>query len=121
MFVQLADQMTFLKKTDRSKFQFDSDDELLASHFSKTGNHGLSLLYIVLISTAAGLLLMVVSVVMCCICKRHRRTSQKGKSVQTFISQTQDEDRTDSALCKPVTRKMKSKTEAVYENVPKKR
>ncbi|XP_050957710.1 natural killer cell receptor 2B4-like [Labeo rohita] len=71
---------------------------------------GLPLFYIVLISAAAGSLLIVVSVAMCCICRKCRKTVQ-----------IQEEDRTDSSLCKPTTRKTKSKTEAVYENVPKKR
>ncbi|XP_051765475.1 SLAM family member 9-like isoform X2 [Ctenopharyngodon idella] len=52
---------------------------------------GLSLLYIVLIS--AGSLLIVAAVVTCCICRKCR------KKVQTW-----EEDRTDSALCKPTTR-----------------
>ncbi|KAK9967159.1 hypothetical protein ABG768_001571, partial [Culter alburnus] len=52
---------------------------------------GLPLLYIVLIS--AGSLLIVAAVVTCCICKKCRKT------VQTW-----EEDRTDSALCKPTTR-----------------
>ncbi|XP_016117172.1 SLAM family member 9-like [Sinocyclocheilus grahami] len=71
-------------------------------------DQGLPLFYIVLIS-AAGSLLIVAAVVMCCICKKCRKT------VQTH------EDRTGSALCKPTTRKTKSKSDAVYENVPKKR
>ncbi|XP_073699652.1 SLAM family member 5-like [Garra rufa] len=67
---------------------------------------------IVLISAAAGAgsLLIVVSVLSCSICKKCRKKVQ-----------TQEEDRADSALCKPKTQKTKSKTEAVYENVPKKR
>ncbi|XP_067252867.1 T-cell surface antigen CD2-like [Chanodichthys erythropterus] len=69
---------------------------------------GLPLLYIVLIS--AGSLLIVAPVMTCCICKKCR------KKVQTW-----EEDRTDSALCKPTTRQKKSKVESVYENVPKKR
>ncbi|XP_048036577.1 T-cell surface antigen CD2-like [Megalobrama amblycephala] len=69
---------------------------------------GLPLLYIVLIS--AGSLLIVSAVVTCCICNKCR------KKVQTW-----EEDRTDSALCKPTTRQKKSKVESVYENVPKKR
>ncbi|XP_016366811.1 SLAM family member 5-like [Sinocyclocheilus rhinocerous] len=72
-------------------------------------DQGLPLLYIVLIS-AAGSLLIVAAVVMCCICKKHRKTVE-----------IQEEDRTDSALCKPKTRKTKSNAEHVYENVPKKR
>ncbi|XP_048038436.1 SLAM family member 5-like [Megalobrama amblycephala] len=71
-------------------------------------DQGLPLLYIVLIS--AGSLLIVAVAVMCCICRRCRKTVQ-----------TQEEDRAASALCKPTTRTKKSKTEAVYENVPKKR
>ncbi|XP_016374378.1 natural killer cell receptor 2B4-like, partial [Sinocyclocheilus rhinocerous] len=51
----------------------------------------LPLLYIVLI--AAGSLLIVAAVVICCICKKCRKTVK-----------TQEEDRTDSALCKPTTR-----------------
>ncbi|XP_058615542.1 SLAM family member 5-like [Onychostoma macrolepis] len=73
-------------------------------------DQGLPLSYIVLISAAAGSLLIVVSVVMCCICKKHRKTVE-----------IQEEDRTGSALCKPATRKTKSKAEHVYENIPKKR
>ncbi|XP_016108476.1 SLAM family member 5-like [Sinocyclocheilus grahami] len=72
-------------------------------------DQGLPLLYIVLIS-AAGSLLIVAAVVMFCICKKCRRT------VDTW-----NEDRADSMLCKPTTRKKKSKSEALYENVPKKR
>ncbi|XP_050950304.1 natural killer cell receptor 2B4-like [Labeo rohita] len=75
-----------------------------------TAGQSLPLLYIVLISTAAGSLLTVAAVVMCCICKRLR------KSVEI-----QEEDRTDSALCKPRTRKTKPKADHLYENVPKKK
>ncbi|XP_051763349.1 hemicentin-1-like isoform X2 [Ctenopharyngodon idella] len=64
---------------------------------------------IVLISAAVGSLLIVAVVGIFCIYRKCRKT------VQT------QEDRTDSALCKPTTRKKKSKTEAVYENVRKKR
>ncbi|XDV23561.1 hypothetical protein PO909_028092, partial [Leuciscus waleckii] len=65
---------------------------------------------IVLIS--AGSLMIVVAVVVgiFCICRKCRK-----------IVETREEDRTDSALCKPTTRKKKSKMDAVYENVPKKR
>ncbi|XP_059426029.1 SLAM family member 5-like [Carassius carassius] len=70
---------------------------------------GLPLFYTVLIPSAAGSLL-IVSVVICCICIKCKKTAL-----------TQEEDRTDSPLCKPATRKTKSKTDAVYENVPKKR
>ncbi|XP_058617602.1 SLAM family member 9-like [Onychostoma macrolepis] len=52
----------------------------------------LPLLYSVLI--AAGSLLIVAAVVMCCVCKKQRKTVQ-----------TQEEDRTDSASCKPTTRR----------------
>ncbi|XP_048027510.1 SLAM family member 5-like [Megalobrama amblycephala] len=69
----------------------------------------LPLFNIVLISAAAGSLVIVAVVGICCICRKYR------KSVQT------QEDRTHSALCEPITRQKKSKTEAVYENVPKKR
>ncbi|XP_016309642.1 natural killer cell receptor 2B4-like [Sinocyclocheilus anshuiensis] len=72
-----------------------------------SADQGLPLLYIVLI--AAGSLLIVAAVVICCICKKCRKTVE-----------TQEEDRTDSALCKATTRNTKSKTNAVYENVPKK-
>ncbi|KAF4098072.1 hypothetical protein G5714_022080 [Onychostoma macrolepis] len=72
------------------------------------GNQILPLLYSVLI--AAGSLLIVAAVVMCCVCKKQRKTVQ-----------TQEEDRTDSASCKPTTRRTKSESDAVYENVPKKR
>ncbi|XP_067252649.1 SLAM family member 5-like isoform X2 [Chanodichthys erythropterus] len=68
-------------------------------------DQGLPLLYIVLIS--AGSLLIVAVVVMGYICRRC------GKTVQTH--------RAASALCKPTTRTKKSKMEAVYGNVPKKR
>ncbi|XP_051763432.1 SLAM family member 5-like isoform X5 [Ctenopharyngodon idella] len=73
---------------------------------------GLPLLYIVLISTAAsGFLLIIAAVIgIFCICRKERKTVQRPK-----------EDRTDSALRKPKTRQKKSKKEAVYENVPKKR
>ncbi|XP_016344355.1 T-cell surface antigen CD2-like [Sinocyclocheilus anshuiensis] len=71
-------------------------------------DQGLHLFYIVLVS-AAGSLLIVVSVVICCICRKCRKTAQ-----------TQEEDRIDSALCKPKTEKTKPKTEAVYGNVLKK-
>ncbi|XP_016409576.1 T-cell surface antigen CD2-like [Sinocyclocheilus rhinocerous] len=71
-------------------------------------DQGLHLFYIVLVS-AAGSLLIVVSVVMCCICRKCRKRAQ-----------TQEEDRIDSALCKPKTEKTKPKIEAVYGNVPKK-
>ncbi|XDV23552.1 hypothetical protein PO909_028085, partial [Leuciscus waleckii] len=59
---------------------------------------------------SAGSLMIVVIVGIFCICRKCRKTVQ-----------TQEEDRTDSALCKPTTRQKKSKTDAVYENVPKKR
>ncbi|XP_050950435.1 SLAM family member 5-like [Labeo rohita] len=72
-------------------------------------DQGLSLLYIVLIS-AAGSLLIVAAVMVCCICKKCRKTVQ-----------TQEEDRTHSALCKPTARKTKSKSDALYENIPKRR
>ncbi|KAF4097253.1 hypothetical protein G5714_021261 [Onychostoma macrolepis] len=71
-----------------------------------SSDQGLPLFYIVLIPSAAGSLLIVVSVVICCICRKCRKT---------------EEDRTDSALCKPTTRKTKPKTEAIYGNVSKKR
>ncbi|XP_026108477.1 hepatocyte cell adhesion molecule-like [Carassius auratus] len=57
-----------------------------------SADQGLPLLYVVLI--AAGSLLIVAAVVICCICKKCR------KSVET-----QDEDRTDSVLCKPTPAK----------------
>ncbi|XP_016116529.1 hepatocyte cell adhesion molecule-like [Sinocyclocheilus grahami] len=56
-----------------------------------SADQGLPLLYIVLI--AAGSLLIVAAVVICCICKKRRKTVE-----------TQEEDRTDSALCKATTR-----------------
>ncbi|XP_051763439.1 SLAM family member 5-like isoform X2 [Ctenopharyngodon idella] len=67
-------------------------------------------LYIVLISAAAAAGSLLIVVVICCICRRCRKTVD-----------TPEEDRTDSALCKPTTREKKSKTDAVYENFPKKR
>ncbi|XP_058616348.1 SLAM family member 9-like [Onychostoma macrolepis] len=68
-------------------------------------NQSLPLLYIVLISAAAGSLLIVAAV---CICKK----SASKKTAET---------RTDSALCKPTAQKMKSKKDPVYANVAKKR
>ncbi|CAM4660378.1 unnamed protein product [Leuciscus chuanchicus] len=56
-------------------------------------DQGLPLLYIVLISSAAGSLMIVVIVVIFCFCKKCRQTVE-----------TQEEDRTDTALCKPTTR-----------------
>uniref|UniRef100_A0A9J7XVD1 Ig-like domain-containing protein n=1 Tax=Cyprinus carpio carpio TaxID=630221 RepID=A0A9J7XVD1_CYPCA len=70
---------------------------------------GLPLFYILIPAAAAGSLLIVAAVVMCCICKKCRKTVQNH------------EEDSDSALCKPKTHKKKSKSEAVYENVPKKR
>ncbi|XP_077083179.1 uncharacterized protein LOC143736324 [Siphateles boraxobius] len=63
---------------------------------------------IVLIS--AGSLMIVAVVVIFCICRKCRKTVW-----------TQEGDRADSKLCKPTTRKTKSKTDTVYENVPKRR
>ncbi|KAK7126521.1 hypothetical protein R3I94_017871 [Phoxinus phoxinus] len=66
---------------------------------------------IVLVSAAAaGSLVIVAIVVIFCICKKCRKTVQ-----------TRQEDRSVSVLCKPRTRIKKSKADAVYENVPKKR
>ncbi|XP_077081490.1 CD48 antigen-like [Siphateles boraxobius] len=73
-------------------------------------NQSLPLMYIVLISAAAGSLMIVVIVLMCCICKKCRKTVQR-----------QEEVRTESALWKPTKQKPKSKKDAVYENIPKKR
>ncbi|XDV23866.1 hypothetical protein PO909_028240 [Leuciscus waleckii] len=75
-------------------------------------DQGLPLLYTVLISSAAaaGSLMIVVIVVVFCFCKKCRKTVN-----------TQEEDKTDSASSKPTTQQKKSKTESVYENVPKKR
>ncbi|XP_073699657.1 SLAM family member 5-like [Garra rufa] len=73
-------------------------------------DQGLTLFHIVLISITAGSLLIVTAIMMCCICRKY------NKSVQTW-----EEERTDSAWCKPTTRKTKSKEDAVYENVPQKR
>ncbi|KAL1251699.1 hypothetical protein QQF64_019495 [Cirrhinus molitorella] len=150
LFVHPGDQIMFLKKTDHSRFQSDSDLELL-SHLSKTGNNvslvtyqdnntyscvinnpisnqtqhldiselchtgavppdSVSLIVLIFAAAAAGSLLILVSVLTCCICKKCRKKVQ-----------TQEEDRANSALCKPKSQKTKSKTEAVYENVPKKR
>ncbi|KAK9967262.1 hypothetical protein ABG768_001669 [Culter alburnus] len=64
----------------------------------------LPLLYIVLISAAAaGSLLIVAAVVICCTCRRCRKKVQ-----------IQEEDETDSALCKPTTRKTQIKRRAIY-------
>ncbi|XP_048041429.1 T-cell surface antigen CD2-like [Megalobrama amblycephala] len=73
---------------------------------------GLPLLPIVLISAAAsGFLLILAAVIgIFCICRKQRKTVQRPK-----------EDGTDSALRKPKTRQKKSKNDAVYENVPKKK
>ncbi|XP_067271571.1 SLAM family member 5-like [Pseudorasbora parva] len=77
-------------------------------------DQGLPLLHTVLISAAAaGSLLIVAVVVMCCICRKCRKTVN--------AVETREEDGADSSLCKPTTRLKKSKTDAVYENVPKKR
>ncbi|XP_016113128.1 natural killer cell receptor 2B4-like [Sinocyclocheilus grahami] len=70
-------------------------------------DQGVPLFYIVLISAAAGLVLA--TVVMCCICWKCRKTVR-----------TQEDERTESALFKPTTRKRKSKEGPVYENIPKK-
>ncbi|XP_016388096.1 uncharacterized protein LOC107723881 [Sinocyclocheilus rhinocerous] len=67
-------------------------------------------LNMMLISAAAGSLLIVAAAVTYLICKKCKKTVQ-----------TQEEDRTDSALCKPKSQKAKSKKDAVYENFPKKR
>ncbi|XP_056304126.1 uncharacterized protein LOC130216253 [Danio aesculapii] len=64
---------------------------------------------IVLISVVAGFLLIVTVIGIVCICN-------KGKTIRTKKKNTKH-----SALCKPKKRKTKSKTQAVYENVPKKR
>ncbi|XP_058616253.1 SLAM family member 5-like [Onychostoma macrolepis] len=79
-------------------------------HICEDPPASLSLIILTFAAAAAGSLLIVVSVVTCCICKKCRKKVQ-----------TQEEDRADSALCKPKTQKTKSKTEAVYENIPKKR
>uniref|UniRef100_A0A9J7YHK5 Ig-like domain-containing protein n=1 Tax=Cyprinus carpio carpio TaxID=630221 RepID=A0A9J7YHK5_CYPCA len=71
-------------------------------------DQGLPVFHIVLIS-AAGSLLIVAAVVIFCVYRKCKQTVQ----IQ--------EDSTDSTLCKPTTRKLKSKTDAVYENVPRKR
>ncbi|XP_050951429.1 uncharacterized protein LOC127154070 [Labeo rohita] len=79
-------------------------------HTCAVSPDSVSLIVVIFTAAAAGFLLIVVSVVTCCICKKCRKKVQ-----------TQEEDRADSALCKPKTQKTKSKTEAVYENIPKKR
>uniref|UniRef100_A0A9J8B374 Ig-like domain-containing protein n=1 Tax=Cyprinus carpio carpio TaxID=630221 RepID=A0A9J8B374_CYPCA len=61
-------------------------------------DQGPPLFYIVLLS-AAGSLLIVAAVVMCCICRKCRKTAD-----------TWNEDRTDSVLCKPTTRKKHPET-----------
>ncbi|XP_016355072.1 SLAM family member 5-like [Sinocyclocheilus anshuiensis] len=73
---------------------------------------GLPLFLIVLISAAASSFLLIVAAVIRIFwtCKKCRKNVQ-----------IQKEDRSDSALCKPKTRQKKSKEEALYENVPKKR
>ncbi|XP_051763333.1 natural killer cell receptor 2B4-like isoform X2 [Ctenopharyngodon idella] len=71
--------------------------------------HTCAVFLIALISAAAGSLLFVAVFGIFCICRTYRETVQ-----------TQEEDKTDSAVCKPTTRKKKSKTEAVLENAPKK-
>ncbi|XP_056303252.1 uncharacterized protein LOC130215469 [Danio aesculapii] len=73
----------------------------------------LPLLHILLISTAAGLLLTAVVVRLNCICKKRQK---RVNAPQLYV-----EYNTDSPQCKKTTRKTKSKMEAVYENVPKKR
>ncbi|XP_058617583.1 SLAM family member 5-like [Onychostoma macrolepis] len=66
---------------------------------------------IVLISAAAaGSLLIIVAVVIFCICRKCKKTVQ-----------TQEKNKTDSALCKTTTQKKKSKKEPVYANVTKTR
>ncbi|XP_043078719.1 SLAM family member 5-like [Puntigrus tetrazona] len=72
-----------------------------------TKEQGLPLFYILISAAAAGSLLIVA--VTCCICKNRRKTVQ-----------THEED-SHSASCKPKTHKKKLKSDAVYENVPKKR
>uniref|UniRef100_A0A9J7Y6M0 Ig-like domain-containing protein n=1 Tax=Cyprinus carpio carpio TaxID=630221 RepID=A0A9J7Y6M0_CYPCA len=59
-------------------------------------------------AAAAGSLLIVAAAVTYLICMKCKKT-------------VQEEDRTDSALCKPKSQKVKSRKNAVYENVPKKR
>ncbi|XP_077081516.1 SLAM family member 5-like [Siphateles boraxobius] len=67
-----------------------------------------SVFLIVLISAAAGSLMIVVAVVVICFCRKCR------KKVQTC-----EENRNNEASCQQKTRKMRSKEEAVYGNVPK--
>ncbi|XDV23832.1 hypothetical protein PO909_028223 [Leuciscus waleckii] len=70
-----------------------------------------SVFLIVLTFAAAGSLMIVVAVVVIfCICRKCRKTVQ-----------TCEEDRNNAASCQQKTRKMKSKKEAVYANLPKKR
>ncbi|KAK7136708.1 hypothetical protein R3I93_016913 [Phoxinus phoxinus] len=69
-----------------------------------------SLIVLISAAAAAGSLMIVAVVVIFCICRKWRKTVR-----------TQEENRADSKLCKPTTRKTKSKTDAVYENVPKRR
>ncbi|XP_052445335.1 uncharacterized protein LOC127987079 [Carassius gibelio] len=60
-------------------------------------DQGLPLFCIVVIPSAAGSLL-IVSVVICCICRKCRKTAL-----------TKEEDRTDSALCKPANKEHETK------------
>ncbi|KAL1251706.1 hypothetical protein QQF64_019502 [Cirrhinus molitorella] len=71
--------------------------------------HTVSVSLIVLVFAAAGSLLIVATVMMCCFCRKFRKTITAFKTLE--------EDRTDSSK----SRKTKSKPDAVYQNVPKKR
>ncbi|XP_043078716.1 T-cell surface antigen CD2-like [Puntigrus tetrazona] len=80
-------------------------------------DEGLPLLNVVLISAAAFGFLLIVLAVLCifCVCKKSRKT------VIVKAVYRRKEERRDSELCKTKTKQKKSKKEAVYENVPKRR
>ncbi|KAK9967244.1 hypothetical protein ABG768_001652 [Culter alburnus] len=70
-----------------------------------------SLIVFISAGAAAGFLLIVTAVIgIFCICRKHKNSVQ-----------THGKNKTDSALSKPTTRKLKSKKEHVYENFTKTR